>query len=115
MNLAILLAVLSFGPASDGRTVSVHKGDTVKVALTECRDCGYHWGFLVRPARSVVKTTAFAYDAPNLEPGQVGGSGKRRVRLSAVGVGTTTLKLGYYPPGRSTPEKTYTLRFKVRR
>lgn len=110
MRLAIALALVLFAFAApahaktvteafDGRAVHVQRGDGLTVVLSlDASPWSYsRWKIVKAPARRVLGRGSVAGD---------------RVHFSALGLGTTSLRLAYAAPG-AKPEKTFSLRVKV--
>jgi predicted secreted protein len=101
---------VSVTASSNGRTVHLHRGDTLNVTLREVKDGGFTWRTLVAPAPAVLKTVSSRYVPPNLPAGAVGGEGKRVNRYRAAGAGRTKVRLGDFGPGRGAkPTARFTL------
>lgn len=111
-------AVAASGPVivDHGDTKNLHvvldEGDSIGLKLVECASCGYHWGFVQKPS-SIVKRASKSKPANN-SGGMVGGSGTRTFTFTGVKDGSTTAKLGYYPPGAGRdPDRVITIKLKV--
>ena len=113
------------GAASPRSPVIVDHGDiknlnlvldvdaSIAVRFSECGSCGYHWAFVKKPSKTVVKRSSHTR-APHLAPGVVGGSGSHTFVFTGLDGGLTTAKLGYFPPGDDEPARVVTIRLKVR-
>jgi predicted secreted protein len=90
-------------------------GDKIVVDLRACAaSCGYTWKVTRRPAASVAKYVSTAYMHPSATKGSVGGTEIEEVAFRAVGAGSTTILLKYFPPGRNAkPAKSYELKLRV--
>jgi predicted secreted protein len=90
-------------------------GDKIMVDLRACAaSCGYTWKVTRRPAASVAKYVSTAYMHPSATKGSVGGTEIEEVAFRAVGAGSTTILLKYFPPGRNAkPAKSYELKLRV--
>ena len=107
---------VTVGAKSNGKTITVAKGDKVRVKLTESPGTGYGWRVTTKPASSVLKFKGDVIKGRS-NPGDtpsVGGPADHYFAWTAKGMGTTTLKIKLFPPGRGTKaDKTYTLKVKV--
>src|SRR4051794_7081826 len=104
--------VVATDPAS-GSKVVVPLGDDLVLLVKACEDCGYSWKLLKKPDPSVI---AFDRRMSSQNPCKspcTGGTAYERFRFSSKGDGTTTVKLGYFGPGKSTPSKVKRLRLEV--
>jgi predicted secreted protein len=100
--------------ADNGKTVAVKPGDKVEVTLDECAgSCGYEWRQTTAPDPKVLKATGESKTDAQNAPGMVGGSGTHTFKYEAVGVGTTSFKLGYFGPAQTAPDESFTLTVKV--
>ena len=90
-------------------------GDKIVVDLMACAaSCGYTWKVTRGPAASVAKYVSTADIQPSATKGSVGGTEIEEVAFRAVGAGSTTILLKYFPPGRNAkPAKSYRLRLRV--
>ena len=101
---------VSVTATSNGKTVHLHRGDTLKLTLREVKDGGFTWRTLVAPAPAILRTLSSRYVAPNLPPGAVGGEGQRVNRYRATGAGRVHVRLGDYGPSRAAkPAQRFTL------
>jgi predicted secreted protein len=116
--VAALATVLVAGPAfagqhyrvvaknpSNGATIKVPLGDDLQLKLTACEDCGFRWKIMKKPDASVI---AFDRRQKSVNPCTspcTGGMATERWLFDSKSVGTTTVKLGYFGPGKSTPDK----------
>jgi predicted secreted protein len=97
-----------------GKTVAARSGDTIVVSLIDCFSCGYHWNITAAPDVKVVAHRSTVDQQAQNAPGQVGGSGKRVFTFQAVGAGSTSVTLGYFPPAKgAAAESTFALSFVV--
>ena len=120
--LALILApAASAGPpakvltlADSGKTVTLAQGQGLRVRLSVCYSCGYHWETRRAPARRVLRRLPQRTSGGTCEPPCVGGSVVTIFRYTARAAGRTRLRLGYIPPGSSSPEETFRLRVRVR-
>jgi predicted secreted protein len=87
---------------------------SIAVRFSECGTCGYHWGFIHKPSKTVVQKTSRT-NGPHTAPGVVGGSGTHTYVFTGLKDGVTTAKLGYFPPGAHTaPARVVTIKLKVK-
>ena len=100
--------------ADSGRTVTLAEGQGLRVRLSVCYSCGYHWETLRAPARRVMRRQPQRTSGGTCEPPCVGGSVVTTFRYRARAAGRTRLRLGYIPPGSAPPEQTFRLRVRVR-
>jgi hypothetical protein len=89
----------------NGRGVVVLPGDQISLRVASCEgSCGYHWRTSKRPKSSVLRRAASTLR------GQT-----RTFVYTARGVGRTSLRLSYQPPGRQRARRHFNLRVSVRR
>jgi predicted secreted protein len=126
-SLLLLGSLLLFSPAaasaktvtlsgtSNGKTVHLRRGDTLKVGLRgESGSTGTSWSVTKRSAQSILKSKGSHYKADKLPPHYVGGGGTRTYRWKAVGAGVTSTTIKLFGPGDSRKAvKRYTLRISV--
>ena len=99
MGLVALLAAatLVLGPAANGTTVSLHRGDTLVVRLAGNPSTGYRWSTVRVPAS--LQLVAAQYVAP--KPQRPGAGGTYVFRFRA-GTGAGRLALAYARPWEHT-------------
>ncbi len=90
-------------------------GDEIRVELVACAaSCGYTWRVTSWPAATVARYVSTTYRRSRASEGLVGGNDIEDVTFHAVGPGSTSIVLGYFPPGRDrTPRKSYLLHLRV--
>jgi len=126
---AMSVVALAAGPAFAGQhyrvvatdpkshaTIEVPLGDRLVLRLEDCTDCGYSWKILSKPNSAVIvysKQLNSQRDPGDCKPPCAGGSVHVRFQFQSKGQGETTVKLGYFPPGRSKPAKTKLLNLAV--
>jgi predicted secreted protein len=82
--------------ADSGHTVTVHRGDTIRVALKANETTPYHWVVTKRPDRSVARVTSARYvQSAGEDGGMVGVGGTQRYTLDAVRAGSTRFVTQY--------------------
>jgi len=104
--------VVASNPKS-GSTIEIPHGDKLLLKLTACESCGYSWRITQKPNAQVV-TFDKRLQSVNQCTGQcTGGNATERFQFSSTNVGTTSLKLGYFGPGKARPSKTLQLKLVV--
>jgi len=90
-------------------------GDDVRVELVACSaSCGYTWKVTRSPKPAVAVYVSTSYRRSTASKGLVGGNDIESVTFHAVGKGSTTITLKYYPPGKDrAPTKSYVLKLTV--
>jgi predicted secreted protein len=111
-------ATRTLGADDSGKTITLARGDRLRIELDVCPGCGYHWELRRKPSRHVLRRlkqrshgTGCA-DPPPGEPPCVGGTYVTIYRWAAHGAGVTRLRLASIPPGQQPPDQV--LRFRVR-
>ena len=110
-----LARTVNVGSSSNGKTLSLRKGDKVVVRLDANATTGYHWSTTTRPDKRIVHETSSKYVASPAKPGVVGSGGTQVIRFTATGGGRTSFASAYLSPG--TPHRVgsrFRLRFRVR-
>jgi predicted secreted protein len=79
--------------ADTGTTVTVHRGDTIAIALASNQTTPYHWVVTWRPRPKVARLTSSRYVQGT--GGVPGAPGTQRYRLKAAGTGRTTFATEY--------------------
>ena len=101
--------------ADSGRTVTLHRGDTLRVSLEENPSTGFGWQIARKPARRVLVRRSNRYVAPpQRDPPVAGAPGRRVIVWRAVGRGSTRLALRLVPPGGGKASERFRLRVRVR-
>ena len=125
---AMTVVALTAGPAFAGQhytvvatdpkshaTIEVPNGDRLVLRLEDCADCGYTWKVMSKPNAAVIaysKQLSSQQD-PGCSSPCLGGTVHQRFRFQSKAVGQTTVKLGYFPPGKKKPSKTKLLNLDV--
>ena len=81
-----------------GGNLEVTAGSEFKIVIESNPSAGYHWELIGSLDESVVQLVSKEYRAD--EPVMPGSGGKDVWVFKAVAAGTTTITLGYYPPGQ---------------
>jgi predicted secreted protein len=98
---------------ASGKTVTVHKGDTIAISLASNETTGYEWKVGTKPARAVAKVTVDKYDAAT--PGSPPGSGgTQRYVIKATGKGTTSFATTYAQAGSGNVGSKFTIKIRVK-
>jgi predicted secreted protein len=106
-------AVTVLTAANNGQQVAAHVGDEFEIELTECASCGYQWQAIAPTWDAGVLDYQGTTTRSQTSGGQVGGNVTRVFSFEAVGTGSTTVHLGYFPPGSSTASQTWSATFVV--
>jgi inhibitor of cysteine peptidase len=94
-----------------GRTISASLGDTIEVELPESPTTGFRW--TIAPFDTHVLELKSNEFLPNAGAG-VGGGGRRFVRLSAKGRGSTTLEFMLARPWETgAPRSVFTVTLSI--
>ena len=94
---------------ASGKTVSLARGDLLRVTLSENPSTGYSWRFAKRPAKTILALRANHFKQGPQDPNgpSVGVPGTRIFKWRALTAGTTALKIGDYPPGQGRKPASY--------
>jgi predicted secreted protein len=114
---AIVPAPRTLGIGDSGKTVTIVAGQEVRIKLTTCPSCGYHWSTVLKP-NAVVLTRLRQLTGDSTcagKPGCAGGTNKTTFRWKGRTAGVTKLELAYFPPGKNDPAKSFTLTVRVRK
>jgi predicted secreted protein len=76
-----------------GKTVVVHKGDTIAIALPSNQTTPYHWVVTGKPNAKVARVTRNQYVASN--SGTPGAPGRQHYTIAARGTGKTNFTAQY--------------------
>ena len=98
--------------ADDGTTVTLVPGQRLRIELSVCYSCGYHWETRRAPSRRVLHRLPQRVSS-DCTPPCVGGTAVTKFRYVARGRGRTRMRLAYIPPGSSAPQETFRLRVRV--
>ncbi|HET6154276.1 MAG TPA: protease inhibitor I42 family protein [Marmoricola sp.] len=77
--------------AANGRTVTVHKGATIRIDLATSADGGYTWAIVEGKHSPKFKVVSNKLDFPST-PGVVGGTAHTVITLKATARGNATVK-----------------------
>lgn len=97
---------VSLGAKDNGVTVTVSKGDTIRLKLNENPSTGYHW---VMKFGHGLKVISSEYKQRANTQGLVGAGGTHTWTIEAIGSGNQTVSGVYTPPG--TPARITTASF----
>jgi inhibitor of cysteine peptidase len=85
--------------ADNGKTISIAPNQSIALSLTSNSSTGYRWKFIAEPDAKILKLASSDYIPSNTSATPLVGSGGTDVwTFQATGSGTTSLKLGYFPP-----------------
>jgi hypothetical protein len=126
--LAVLLAAFSLASAApatktvtidvSGTAIAIGPQQRLQIKLSECRaSCGYTWKTIAKPDPKVLTRLPQIHSEPptcSEPPCPVGGSTTTLFRYVGKARGRTTLRLGYFGPGKSKPSKRFELTVRVR-
>ena len=103
---------ITVGPAANGSSRCLHRGDLLVVRLRSNPSTGYAWR-VSSGARGVLLLVGCVYVAP--EDGLLGAPGTAVLRFRARGTGKTVLRLAYTRSWEKgvAPARTFTLRVTV--
>jgi predicted secreted protein len=102
--------VVATDPKNNAR-IEVPLGDRLVLRLDACESCGYSWKVVQKPNAAVVafsRELRSQRDAGCSAP-CAGGNAHERFLFQSHGQGETTVKLGYFGPGKHKPSRTKTL------
>jgi predicted secreted protein len=97
----------------NGATIKVPVGDELQLKLTACESCGFRWKIMKKPDAAVIAFDRRQKSVSQCTSPCAGGNATERWLFESKTVGTTTVKLGYFGPGTSKPEKTKRLTLSV--
>ena len=90
----------------NGATIKVPNGDELQLKLTACESCGYRWKIVKKPDAAVIAFERRQSNVGGPCPSPcTGGNVTERWLFQSNAVGTTVVKLGYFGPGKSNPDK----------
>jgi predicted secreted protein len=75
------------------QSIKLSKGDVLELTLPENDDGGYSWKFKSSLNNNILKIIDDTYIQPSSSPNIVGGVGKKRWLVQAMGTGTTSINL----------------------
>ncbi len=110
---AALLPHKTYGVTDDGQTVSIKKGEALRVSLPENPSTGYSWNLTLSDGLSIVGDQ---YVSDDTSGRLVGAGGTHSWDIRATGIGPQQITGSYRRPWESTavPEKTFALTVQVR-
>jgi predicted secreted protein len=114
---AAVPAPRKLGIGDSGKTVTIVAGQEVRIKLTTCPSCGYHWKTVLKP-NAVVLTRLPQLTGDSTcagKPGCTGGTVKTTFRWKGRTAGVTKLQLAYFAPASDDPAKAFTLTVRVRK
>src|SRR3954463_8857330 len=124
--VAALAAVLVAGPAfadqhyrvvasnpKNGATIKVPVGDKLQLKLTACESCGFRWKIVKKPDAAVIAFDRRQKSVSQCTSPCTGGDAVERWLFQSTAIGSTVVKLGYFGPGRSKPDKVKSLSLAV--
>ena len=116
--VAALAAVLVASPAfadqhyrvvaknpANGATIKVPLGDELQLKLTACESCGFRWKIMRKPDAAVIAFERRQQSVSQCTSPCTGGDAIERWLFQSKAVGSATVKLGYFGPGKSKPDK----------
>ena len=106
--------VVATDPKNNSR-IQVPLGDRLVLRLEACESCGYSWKVMAKPNAAVIEYTKQLNSQrdPGCAAPCVGGTAHERFQFQSHGQGQTSVKLGYFPPGKHKPTKTKLLALDV--
>ncbi len=93
--------------ADDGATVTAHPTEILTVRLESNASTGYAWKITGEPDPGILEPISNEYEAPDGDA--VGAPGTEIWRFHVLHNGTTSLEMGYLPPGGGAAGETFTL------
>ena len=113
-------ATVRVDATQNGRTVALHVGDTLQIALTGCGGCGYTWRMTGQPSPVVFTyqgeqtTTPSTTSTSAGQPQMVGQPVTYVWTFKAVGAHTTGFIAQYFPPGQGArASQTFAVQLRV--
>ena len=97
----------------NGATVKVPLGDELQLKLTACESCGFHWKIMKKPDGSVIAFEKRQSSVPQCTSPCTGGNATERWLVQSKSVGSSDVKLGYFGPSKSKPDKVKRLTLRV--
>ena len=104
--------VVASHPAN-GATIKVPVGDELQLKLTACESCGFQWKVVKKPDAAVIAYDRRQKSVSKCTSPCTGGNATERWLFDSKAVGTTSVKLGYFGPGKSKPDKVKRLNLTV--
>ena len=96
--------VVAKDPAN-GATIKVPLGDDLQLKLTACESCGFRWKIVKKPDATVIAFERRQSSVSQCTSPCTGGNATERWLFQSKSVGSTVVRLGYFGPGKSTPDK----------
>ena len=90
---------------SNGATIKVPLGDELQLKLTACESCGFRWKIVKKPDAAVIAFDRRQKSVSQCTSPCTGGNATERWLFDSKSVGATAVKLGYFGPGKSKPDK----------
>jgi|SRR3954447_24500679 predicted secreted protein len=117
----VALSVVSATPATktltradNGKTVTIAEHQALRIELSECGSCGYAWRTIATPDPKVLTRRPNLHKRPTCQPPCTGGTSTTVFRYTGKATGRTTLRLGYFGPGRPKPSNRFRITVRVR-
>ena len=97
-----------------GRTLSLNRGDTFRIALQSNPTTGFSWIEAGRPDPAVIRLKAWQFVSARKQKELVGAPGETEFIYKAVGPGETEIRLNYKRSWETVaPAKTFMLKIHV--
>ena len=119
--LFVALSLVNAAPATktvtskdNGKTITIAKSQQLHLELSECGSCGYSWKTTAKPDPQVLSRRPNVHKDQTCEPPCTGGSDTVVFRYTGKATGRTTIRLGYFAPGKSKSSKTFRITVRVR-
>ena len=97
----------------NGATIKVPDGDELQLKLTACESCGFRWKIVKKPDAAVIGFERRQSSVSSCTSPCTGGTATERWLFQSNAVGSTVVKLGYFGPGKSKPDKVKSLTLAV--
>jgi predicted secreted protein len=100
---------LTLDESDNGKKLTLAMGGVVKLTLETTPGTGYEWTYSEKPDPKVLKQTADTTKASEQTGSEpiVGAPVMRTWTYEAIGAGSSSVKLGYVPPGGGAPDETF--------
>jgi predicted secreted protein len=99
--------------ADSGKTVTVHKGDTIAISLASNETTGYSWKVGTTPSRKVARVTTDKYIAAR-RGSPPGSGGTQSYVIKAVGKGSTAFATTYTQVGSGNVGPKFAIKIRVK-
>lgn len=96
MNFTINADAVKVDYNNNNQSIEIKKNDIIELTLPENYDGGYSWDFKPTLDNNMFKIIDDIFIWPDVQPDVVGGIGKKRWLIKAVGTGTGSLNLQEY-------------------